>query len=308
MSGYYGKWKKSISAVIVFFICVTAFGVHSVSAGQSANVKNVLLIGQDKREGEGRQRSDTMIVVTLNKTEKRISLTSFMRDLYVTIPGYTDNRINAAYQFDGMELLDETIEDNFGIHIDGNVEVDFDIFQILVDKVGGIDIELTQEEADYICGRDQSVLYPQPLNSEWDLQEGMNRLSGEQALIHVRNRSVGNSDYRRTERQREVLMAAFDKLKDTGIIDLIALIREALPMITTDISLSEMIGYAMDVLNIGADNLESYRIPADGTYSSAVIRGMQVLVPDLPRNRQYLQETLYAIADKSDENEKTSDQ
>ena len=302
------KWKKSLLAVILFLICVAAFGLYPAAAEQSDEVRNILLIGQDKREGEDRQRSDAMIVATLNKTEERISLTSFMRDLYVSIPGYEDNRINAAYQFGGMELLDETIETNFGIHIDGNVEIDFEVFQTLVDKVGGIDIELTQEEADYICGRDQSVLYPQPLRSEWDLQEGMNHLNGEQALIHARNRSVGNSDYRRTERQREVIAAAFDKLNEMGIMDILALVREALPMVTTDLSLTQMVGYAMDVLSIGADSVESYRIPADGTYSSAVIRDMQVLVPDLSQNRQYLQEILYAASDNSGENGETGDQ
>ena len=102
-------------------------------------------------------------------------------------------------------------------------------------------------------------------------------------------------------------MAAFNKLKEMGIMDMLTLIREVLPMVTTDISLGEMIGYAMDVLSIGADNLESYRVPADGTYSSEVIRGMQVLVPDLSQNRQYLRETLYA-ADKSEKNGESNDQ
>lgn len=271
---------------------------------EDEDIINILLIGQDKREGEDRQRSDTMILATLNKRDKCISLTSFMRDLYVQIPGYQDNRINAAYAFGGMELLDETIETNFGIPIDGNVEVDFEVFQTLVDKVGGIDLELTQEEADYICGRDQSVLYPQPFNSEWDLQAGVNHLNGEQALIHARNRSIGNSDYRRTERQRDVIIAAFNKLKDAGVVTLGSLIKDALPMVTTDISLNEMLGYAIDVLGIGAEDLESYRVPVDGAYSSAKIRGMQVLVPDLEKNREYLQEILYGAGEDDVQEEK----
>lgn len=312
-------------AAAIFLIGAVCFGHFSIGEVQAAeasseteeqqkagteimedeDIINILLIGQDRREGEDRQRSDTMILATMNKKDKCISLTSFMRDLYVQIPGYQDNRINAAYSFGGMELLDETIETNFGIHIDGNVEVDFEVFQTLVDKVGGIDLELTQAEADYICGRDQSVLYPQPFNSEWDLQEGINHLNGEQALIHARNRSIGNSDYRRTERQREVVMAAFDKLKNAGIMTLGSLIKDVLPMVTTDISLDEMLGYAIDVLGIGADDLQSYRIPIDGAYSSAKIRGMQVLVPDLGKNREYLRETLYGTVenDHQEENE-----
>lgn len=216
-----------------------------------------------------------------------------MRDLYVAIPGYSSTRINAAYAYGGMDLLDETLTQNFGVEIDGNVEVDFEVFQVLVDKVGGIDLELTQAEADYICGRDQSVLYPQPLRTDWDLQEGMNHLDGEQALIHARNRSIGNSDYRRTERQQEVLMAAFEKVKDLSAFSIAGLVKDVLPLVTTDLSFTEIIGYAMDVMSIGTGDIATYRIPEDGAYTPQTISGMQVLVPDLEQNRKYLQQVLY---------------
>ena len=257
------------------------------------NIKSILLIGQDRREEQSRQRSDSMILATLDKDQGTISLTSFMRDLYVSIPGYSSTRINAAYAYGGMELLDETLEENFGIKIDGNVEVDFEVFKVLVDKVGGIDLELTQAEADYICGRDQSVLYPQPLRTDWNLQAGVNHLDGEQALIHARNRSIGNSDYRRTERQQEVLKAAFAKVKDLGILDMGGLVKDVLPLVTTDLSLWDMTGYALDVIGMSVDDISSYRIPEDGSYTSQTINGMQVLVPDLAQNREYLQQVLY---------------
>ena len=257
------------------------------------NIKSILLIGQDRREEQSRQRSDSMILATLDKDQGMISLTSFMRDLYVSIPGYSSTRINAAYVYGGMELLDETLEENFGVKIDGNVEVDFEVFKVLVDKVGGIDLELTQAEADYICGRDQSVLYPQPLRTDWNLQAGVNHLDGEQALIHARNRSIGNSDYRRTERQQEVLKAAFAKVKDLGILDMGGLVKDVLPLVTTDLSLWDMTGYALDVIGMSVDDISSYRIPEDGSYTPQTINGMQVLVPDLAQNREYLQQVLY---------------
>lgn len=257
------------------------------------DVVNILLIGQDRREGQSRQRSDTMILATLNLEENKVSLTSFMRDLYVQIPGYSDNRMNAAYVFGGMELLDEVMETNFGIQIDGNVEVDFSGFETIIDLLGGIELELTQAEADYICGRTQNVLYPQPYREEWqNLTEGINTLTGEQALVHARNRSIGNSDYARTERQRDVLMACFEKVKDAGTFQLLSLIDDAFDMITTDITHGEMLGYAWNILDMGFDNIESYRIPQEGAYRSAVIRQMQVLVPDLEMCRSYLEEIL----------------
>nr|WP_295279262.1 LCP family protein [uncultured Blautia sp.] len=278
---------------------VAAVTEHTVQAKETDsetdtdNIKSILLIGQDRREEQSRQRSDSMILATLDKDQGTISLTSFMRDLYVSIPGYSSTRINAAYAYGGMELLDETLEENFGIKIDGNVEVDFEVFKVLVDKVGGIDLELTHAEADYICGRDQNVLYPQPLRTDWNLQAGVNHLDGEQALIHARNRSIGNSDYRRTERQQEVLKAAFAKVKDLGILDMGGLVKDVLPLVTTDLSLWDMTGYALDVIGMSVDDISSYRIPEDGSYTPQTINGMQVLVPDLAQNREYLQQVLY---------------
>ena len=165
-------WKKVLICLgAVLFLespVVSSASAYTVKAentdaeAATSNIKSILLIGQDKREGESRQRSDSMILATLDKDQRTVSLTSFMRDLYVAIPGYSTTRINAAYAYGGMELLDATLEENFGVKIDGNVEVDFEVFQVLVDKVGGIDLELTQAEADYICGRDQSVLYSAP--------------------------------------------------------------------------------------------------------------------------------------------------
>lgn len=259
---------------------------------EGKDVVNILLIGQDSRD-DSRQRSDTMILATLNKEKEKISITSFMRDLYIQIPGYGSNRINAAYPAGGMELLDEVIETNFGVQIDGNIEVDFSGFQEVIDMLGGVDIELSQAEADYLCGRSQNVLYPHPYREDWQyLTEGVNTLNGEQALLHARNRSIGNNDYERTERQREVLMACFNKVKEADMFTLLSLVDDAFDMIETDLSHGELLGYAMNVLDMGFGSIESYRIPQDGAFYDATISGMQVLVPDLTMCRSYLAEIL----------------
>lgn len=273
---------------------VAADGSEVTHVLSDQNVANILLIGQDRRNGQGRQRSDTMILITINKNDKTIKMTSFLRDMYVQIPGYSDNRMNAAYQFGGMPLLDSVMETNFGIRVDGNVEVDFEGFRKCVDLLGGINVELTQDEADYICGRKRDVLYPQERRTDWDyLTEGMNHLNGEQALIHARNRSIGRSDFARTERQRNVLQAMFDKTKNADISTLLKMLDECLNVMTTDMTDGEITGYVMDVLTFGITTTESYRIPIDNSYTNAVIRGMQVLVPDLEENRAYLKEHLY---------------
>ena len=255
---------------------------------QTENIINILIIGQDARKGENRQRSDSMILCTVNKTKKTLTLTSFMRDMYVQIPGKQDNRINASYAMGGMKLLDETLAVNFGVHVDGNVEVDFTGFMDIVDMLGGIDIELTQAEANYLNKNGNWDINPSSAG-KWKLKEGMNHLTGEQALAYSRVRKVGNADYGRTERQRKVLTILVNKCKDLNILELNGLLQKVLPMITTDLNNSEILGYALEVFPmLSGLTIETLRIPADGAYSSQSIRGMAVLVPDLEKNRELL--------------------
>ncbi len=247
------------------------------------HVHNILLIGQDRRPGEGRARSDSMIICSINEKTKEIRLCSLMRDLYVPFPGgYSDNRINAAYAFGGMSLLDKLIQEDFGITIDGNVEVDFDGFIKVMDMIAPLEIELTDSEAWFL---NQST--------GWLLRTGVNALTGEQILAYARLRYIGHADFERTERQRRVLNIAFNKVRKLSLSELYALADAALPCITTDLSNTDIINYvylvAVNRMSIGGN----YRIPADGTYTPQSIRGMSVLVPDLAKNSALLREYLY---------------
>lgn len=246
------------------------------------NVHNILLIGQDRRDGQGRQRSDTMIICSINKNNGKMILTSLMRDMYVPIPGYSDNRINAAYQFGGMPLLNQVIEECFGIHIDGNVEVDFNGFVEALSYVGNLNIELYQEEADHLNQ-----------GTKWNLKAGVNSLTPEQALKYSRIRKIGNSDWERTDRQRRVVMAALDNIKGMGFMELVELADDILPCVTTDMSNGEIFGYIYTVIVNNITSMESHRIPVDDTYESKTIKGMQVLVPDLAENSRYLKLYIY---------------
>ncbi len=254
-------------------------------------VINILLIGQDRREGESRARSDAMILCTINTKNNTLVLTSFMRDMYVQIPGYQDNRINASYFFGGMTLLDATLEKNFGIHVDGNVEVDFTGFMDIIDLLGGVEIELTEAEASYLNRRGN---WDVTEGDNWSLSAGKNHLNGSQALAYSRIRAVGgDGDFGRTNRQRIVLNALMQQAKDMSILELNDLLTQILPLLTTDMSNSEILNYAAQLLPMLADmEVSTLRIPADGTYSMPMIRGMSVLLPNLDKNRQLLEEAM----------------
>lgn len=258
----------------------------------SEEIINVLLIGQDRREGQGRQRSDVIILCTVNKPQKTLTITSFMRDLYVQIPGYQDNRINVPYVLGGMELLDKTLKTNFGVTVDGNVEVDFFGFIDIINLMGGIDMDLTAAEARYM-NLNASWDVDDGSSKNWNLKEGVNHLNGSQALSYARMRYVGNGDYERTERQRRVLTALVEKAKELSISELNLLLQYALPMITTDMETSQIMNYALELFPMLPDlTVNTMRIPVNGGYQSTYVREMAVLVPNLTTNRNALKEIM----------------
>lgn len=249
-----------------------------------SDIVNILLIGQDARPGQGRARSDSMIMVTFNKTDKTITMTSFLRDLYVKIPGYRDNRINAAYALGGMELLNETLEVNFGVKVDGNVEVNFSRFAEVIDLLGGVDIELRADEAKYInreTGRNE-------------LEKGMQHLDGAQALEYSRIRKLdSDADFSRTNRQRKVLNTLIEKFRNTKLTTLLGLLDDLLPMVTTDMNNETIIKYATDLFPMLADcTIVSQRVPVEDKYYLAMINKMSVIVADMDAARDLLKQTL----------------
>ena len=236
---------------------------------------NILLIGQDARQGEGRQRSDSMVLCHVDTVTGKITMVSFMRDLYVAIPGHGSSRLNHAYPWGGMELLDQAIEQNFGVHVDYNIEADFESFPEIIDSLGGVDIELSSGEAGVL-----------------GVSAGMNHLTGAQALSFARIRKI-DSDFERTNRQRKVLAAVYGKFRNLEFAEQMKLIQSFLGMLKMDIPLMDALNLVSSILKNGVSlNEESYRIPADGAYSNQNISGMAVLVPDLEANKALLRQWL----------------
>ena len=279
------------------------FPDYDADIGRDSDIINILLIGQDRREDETRARSDSMILCTFHKSEKKLTMTSFLRDTYVKIPGYGQNRINVAYAAGGMSLLNKTLENNFGIHIDGNVEVDFYQFADIVDLLGGVEVDLRNDEAQWVNRETGS-----------SLSEGTNLLNGQQALAYARIRKLdADGDFSRTNRQRKVITALLDAYRvrrqlpadapmngrlffdaaNAGEPEALEVLEQVLPLITTDMTDREILGYAVSLFPLmTGGEVVSQHIPAAGTYASRNIDGMAVLVADLEANRQVLKGTL----------------
>ena len=266
-------------------------------------VKNILLIGTDARSSDEDGRSDSMIILSINSKKNRMVMTSILRDSYVEIPGHGSNRINAAYSYGQEALLIQTIEQNFKIPIDAYAKVDFFSFIDIVDAVGGVEIDVTDEEMKWINAylNETNELLGKEYGDGYLTQSGKITLTGKQALSYARIRYIG-TDFQRTERQREILSAVAAKVK-ANPSSVSKLMGTVLPKITTNIPDTELSLMGMKApMYLGYD-VEQIHLPADGTWSNATINKMSVLQLDFEKNIQYFKDVVYG--DGVEENQTT---
>ena len=258
----------------------------------SDEIVNIAVFGLDRRHDEF-CRTDTIMILSINKDNKKIKLTSLMRDMYVKIPGKWSDRINAAYAYGGPGLAVNAINTNFDMNIKYYASVDFKGIQKLIDKLGGTDINVKNGEIEYLNSYISELNFLDKDNpSKFISVPGMQHLNGKQTLGYMRIRYYGNADYERTQRQRTVISQLFDKVKSAGVLKFPGLVSMLLPYIETNMSKTDILNLGISVLD-SKDSIEQYRLPVDGTFKSQSIRGMSVLVPDLPANSSMLHEFIY---------------
>ena len=230
-------------------------------------VKSVLIIGTDGRSDDEQGRSDSMILLSINSRKNEIILTSFMRDCYVNIQGYGMDKLNASYSYGGAELLMDTIESNFMIEIDDYITVNFISFAGIIDAVGGIDVDVSDEEAQEINNILFSEVNQLMGDDQWaDFLEGGGKvhLNGKQALSYARIRYVGNSDFERTSRQREVLKKLIPKAINPIAIGRIA--KSVIPKVNTNMSSMGMYLLSLRLPTSIRYDVKQLQIPADNTF------------------------------------------
>lgn len=263
---------------------------------ETDGVVNILLIGNDSRKNGEDGRSDAMILLSVSSKTKKIYMTSLLRDMYVDIPGHDGNRLNAAYSYGGPELLMETIRQNFGLPVNRYMLVNFGAFVNLVDEVGGIDLELSNDEVIWVNNYlvEYNILTENPQGTfELDPNlSGMVHLNGPQALAYTRNRFLG-TDFGRTERQRKVLTAVIGKLPSAALTNMGGLIDGLMPNLTTNLTRGECFRLSLMAGKLISYEIVSDSIPQPGTYKDVTIRKMQVLEVDFEENIRYLKEKLY---------------
>lgn len=225
-------------------------------------ILNIMLFGADTRKGQVSGQSDTMILFSIDTRHRKLKMLSLMRDTYVEIPGYENNKINASFFYGGASLAVQTVQRNYGIKIDRYAVVDFKSFRNIIDTLGGIDIELREEEIDYINWQswvnNQVDTRDEIDISQFDFRENSDgelvalvHLNGRQALWHARNRGqegiCSGDDYTRTLRQRNVMSILIDRLKKSDFSTVMSVIYDIGPMITTNLKTSEITKLAANI-------------------------------------------------------------
>ncbi|WP_249129009.1 LCP family protein [Clostridium perfringens] len=218
------------------------------------------------------------MILTLDEEHKVMKLTSIMRDSYVDIPGNGDDKITHEYAFGGPELAMKTLNENFKVNVEDFMAVNFTSLPEIIDKLGGVKINIIPEEIHHISG----ITSP-----------GEQVLNGEQALAYSRIRYATGGDYKRTERQRVVLEAVFEKLKATPTKEYPSLIDDFLQYIEINMSSMDMIKLATDSAPLVKENLETARFPLDGYCDGKMINEVWYLVYDRQATLNQIQEYIY---------------
>ena len=297
-----------VNALLYSYICKVNIRERrertmTTASMNDANVKNILIIGSDTRSPEEYGRTDSMILLSINKSTKKITMTSFMRDMYVNIKGkdLSGNaadfwgKLNSAYVYGGAELLMDTIEYNFDIAVDDYVYIDFLSFVEIIDSIGGIEVSLTDEEALGMIDpmAEQNKILGKTKGSDYLTSGGKLNLNGNQALAYARLRYVGNADFQRTDRQREVITKIIDKVKSSGLGTIHSFAKTTCSQLTTNMSRADMMFMVYKALFSVNFEMQSLRLPQDGEYTYGEHDGQSTLDVDLDACKARLRKTIY---------------
>ena len=279
--------KKSILFIFILSICfLMSPSFNYALQDNNKEIYNILLVGKDGISQKN-SRSDTMIILTVDNKNKNLKLTSLARDTLVYIPKKGYDKLNHAYAYGGANLAINTLNTNFGLNITDFVAVDFASLPKIIDSLGGITIDITEEELNYINGYINNINSVSGTNSPIITTPGAHHVDGAQALAYSRIRYTSGGDFKRTERQRTVLTALFNKALNVPATEYLDVISNLVQYVTTNLNTNEILKLATKIGSMGLNGvtIEQERFPIDGYCEGTMIDGIYYLTFDATATR-----------------------
>ena len=260
------------------------------------DIYNILLVGVDRRDKTWNGNSDSMILVSINKKDNRVTMVSLMRDTYVDIPDVGYDKLNAAYAWGAGPLLCETITNTYKVQVDRYAAVDFFDLIDIIDIIGGVDMEITASEAEVMNGYILDMCNLMNVDGyahQVPVGGGYIHCDGVQAVAYARNRYVGNSDYQRTERQRYLIQQLMGEVKGMSVAQMTDKMQSILGHVTMNIPESEIWSMIPELPEMLEYKFETDRIPYDNMYDVIDVKGQGMLVPDWEPTIDKLHDFIY---------------
>ena len=265
-------------------------------SGLSPDWEHILLLGTDSRTSEKDARTDTMIVLSLNSQTRELRLTSLMRDIWVDVPGHGGAKLNAACVYGGPELTVRCVNENFDLDIHSYVLVNMQCLAAIVDALGGIRMDVSDSEAaaiNKLFADDRNAQDENTYFAGQNVSAGSQvLLDGKQALAFARIRSL-DSDYNRTDRQRQVLVTIARQMQREDLLSMAGIVTAMLQYVETNLTFEQIMAIAGVCLGADLDGLEELRLPAEGTYQAGTFGGTWCIKPDFEENQRILKAFIY---------------
>lgn len=314
------RWKKIVLSVFIIFAIFVGgafgyvfyelnkmnttkisktdadLGIKSTAATKeevSSDIINIALFGVDRRNKTDATRSDSMIILSIDQKHKKIKMSSLMRDLYVTIKDHGQTKLTHAYAYGGPQLAIRTINENLNLNIRNYVTVDFFDLEKLIDAVGGVTINVNQDEITYINSYMNETANIEKKSISKVTTSGLQTLNGLQAVAYSRIRYTAGDDFKRTERQRTVLTALLTKIQSVGATQFPSVVNKLLPFTETSMNSVDLIKLGTKVITSKTTTLEQERFPVDGYWSSEMINKVSYLVADIKATADQIHKFIY---------------
>lgn len=260
---------------------------------EDSKVTNIALFGVDRRDKNEPARSDSIMILSIDEKNKKIKISSIMRDTYVKVKGHGETKINHAYAYGGPELAIRTLNENFDLNIRDYATVDFFNLEKIIDAIGGVTVDVKKNEVNLINKYMSETATIENKSISRISNSGSQTLNGMQSVAYTRIRYTAGGDFVRTERQRTILSGMFAKIQSLGATEFPSVVSKLLPLTETSMNNLDIVKLGSKVFSSNIGTLDQERFPKEDYCHDKTIDGVWYLVADMKATVDQLHKYIY---------------